>query len=68
MKRIRVLVVEDSDDDARLAMQIRSGYITAELRTTAREAGVRGLLEKEHTFEELCGLVARILEHREPGP
>jgi DNA-binding NtrC family response regulator len=48
-----------------LPVAISSGYITAELRAQAREAGVRGLLEKENTFEELCGLVADILEHRE---
>jgi PAS domain S-box-containing protein len=49
-----------------LPVAISSGYITPELRAQAREVGVRGLLEKENTFEELCGLVADVLEHREP--
>jgi len=44
-----------------LPVAISSGYITAELRALAQEVGVRGLLEKENTFEELCGLIADIL-------
>jgi len=44
-----------------LPIVISSGYITDELRARAREAGVRGLLEKQNTFEELGGLVGRIL-------
>jgi len=44
-----------------LPVVISSGYITDELRALARDAGVRGLLEKQNTFEELCGLVARVL-------
>jgi len=49
-----------------LPVVLSSGYITDELRGEAREVGVRGLLEKENTFEELGALVARILA--EPGP
>jgi hypothetical protein len=49
---------------------ISSGYITAELRSLAREAGVRALLEKENTFEELCliidGVLARAAQERSP--
>jgi PAS domain S-box-containing protein len=45
----------------RLPVVICSGYITDELRDEARLAGVRGLLEKENTIEELGGLVGRIL-------
>lgn len=44
-----------------LPVIISSGYITDELRSLAREAGVRGLLEKQNTFEELCTLVAQLL-------
>jgi PAS domain S-box-containing protein len=44
-----------------LPVVLSSGYITDELRTEAREVGVRGLLEKENTFEELGSLVARLL-------
>jgi CheY-like chemotaxis protein len=44
-----------------LPVVISSGYITEELRAQAREAGVRGLLEKENTFEELGPMLARIL-------
>jgi PAS domain S-box-containing protein len=44
-----------------LPVVISSGYITEELRNEARNAGVRSLLEKENTFEELSGLVGRIL-------
>jgi PAS domain S-box-containing protein len=48
-----------------LPVAISSGYITAELRALARETGVRGLLEKENTFEELCSLIADILARME---
>jgi PAS domain S-box-containing protein len=44
-----------------LPVVISSGYITDELRNEAREAGVRGLLEKQNTFQELSRLVGRIL-------
>ena len=44
-----------------LPVLLSSGYITDELRAEARAAGVRELLEKENSFEELCPLVARIL-------
>ena len=44
-----------------LPVVLSSGYITDELRAEAREVGVRGLLEKENTFEELGALVARLL-------
>jgi PAS domain S-box-containing protein len=43
-----------------LPVVISSGYITEELRTEARRAGARGLLEKQNTFQELSGLVGRI--------
>jgi len=46
-----------------LPVVISSGYITDELRGQARDVGVRGLLEKQNTFEELGSLVGRILLH-----
>ena len=46
-----------------LPVVISSGYITDELRGQARDMGVRGLLEKQNTFEELGSLVGRILSH-----
>ncbi len=46
---------------ARLPVIISTGYITEDLRDEARLAGVRGLLEKQNTFEELGRLVGRIL-------
>ena len=51
----------------RLPVVISSGYITEELRDEAQLAGVRGLLEKQNTFEELSGLVGRILS-QQSGP
>jgi signal transduction histidine kinase/ActR/RegA family two-component response regulator len=45
----------------RLPVVISSGYITEELRDEAKLAGVRSLLEKQNTFQELSDLVARIL-------
>jgi PAS domain S-box-containing protein len=48
-----------------LPVAISSGYITTELRALATAAGVRGLLEKENTFEELCSLIASILARAE---
>ncbi|HEY9066012.1 MAG TPA: response regulator [Burkholderiaceae bacterium] len=51
-----------------LPVVISSGYITEELRSQARDAGVRSLLEKQNTFEELGSLVGRILSEPEPQP
>jgi len=47
-----------------LPVVVSSGYITDELRAQARSAGVRGLLEKQNTFEELGAMVAGILAAR----
>ena len=51
-----------------LPVVISSGYITEELRAQARDAGVRGMLEKQNTFEELGSLVGRILHAPESPP
>ena len=40
---------------------ISSGYITEELRAEARRSGVKGLLEKQNTSQDLSGLLGRIL-------
>ena len=50
-----------------LPIVISSGYITEELRSQARRAGVRGLLEKQNTFQELCGMVELILANKNAG-
>jgi PAS domain S-box-containing protein len=44
-----------------LPVLISSGHITEELRARARRLGVRGLLHKEQTLEDLVGLVQRVL-------
>jgi CheY-like chemotaxis protein len=49
-----------------LPVVISSGYITDDLRTMAQLVGVRGLLEKQNTFDELCPLVAQVLASRAP--
>jgi len=52
-----------------LPVVISSGYITEELRDEAKRAGVRSLLEKQNTFQELSVLVARILaQDAKKGP
>jgi DNA-binding NtrC family response regulator len=56
-------------DVARAVMRIRpglpvvisSGYITEEMRDEARLAGVRCMLEKQNLFEDIRGLLGRIL-------
>ena len=49
-----------------LPVILSSGYITEEQRMQAREAGVRGLLDKQNTFEDLPGLARKILAERRP--
>lgn len=44
-----------------LPVVMSSGYVTEDLLSQAQLAGVRGLLEKQNTFQELCGLVERVL-------
>jgi CheY-like chemotaxis protein len=44
-----------------LPVVISSGYITDELRTGAERLGVRSLLHKQNTVEELVRLVRRVL-------
>jgi CheY-like chemotaxis protein len=44
-----------------LPVVISSGYITEELRAQAAEAGVRSLMRKQNTLEELLRLVRKVL-------
>jgi PAS domain S-box-containing protein len=44
-----------------LPVVISSGYLSEELRAEAQRAGVRALLQKENTLEELGALVQRLL-------
>ena len=46
---------------ADLPVILSSGYLSSALRAEARSAGVRGLLKKEHTVEELGALVQQVL-------
>jgi PAS domain S-box-containing protein len=51
----------------RLPVVLSSGYITEDLRAQAQLAGVRSLLEKQNTFQELCAMVDLILANKNPG-
>jgi CheY-like chemotaxis protein len=48
----------------RLPVVITSGYISQELRAKARMAGVRALIRKENTVEELAAVVHGVLSAR----
>ena len=45
-----------------LPVVITSGYINEELQAGARSAGVRHLLYKPNTVDELCQSIERLLE------
>ena len=47
-----------------LPVAISSGYVSDELRSSASELGVRGVMQKEHTLEELGALVRAALDTR----
>lgn len=49
---------------ADLPVVVTSGYVRAEDRKTAREVGVRDLVSKPDTVEELAGVLARVFENR----
>lgn len=56
-----------------LPVVVTSGYVRAEDRKTAREVGVRDLVPKPDTVEELAGVLARVFESpngsgRKPAP
>ena len=44
-----------------LPVVITSGYITEELRANALQAGVRHLIYKPNTVDELCEVIQRLL-------
>ena len=44
-----------------LPMVVTSGYLTEELRVNAGAIGVRHLIYKPNTVEELCEAIARVL-------
>ena len=48
-----------------LPVAISSGYVSDELRSTATDLGVRGVMQKEHTLEELGALVHAALNGAE---
>ena len=53
---------------ADLPVVISSGYLSDELRSAATRAGVRQLLRKENTVEELCGVLREVLAAPVPRP
>jgi PAS domain S-box-containing protein len=50
-----------------LPVVLASGYITEELRTAAPQAGIRHLIYKPDTVEELCAVVKRLLDEQSRG-
>ena len=48
-----------------LPVVISSGYLSEDLRTRAAEAGVRHLMQKENSFEELVGMLLRLFAARQ---
>jgi CheY-like chemotaxis protein len=53
---------------ADLPVVVTSGYVRPEDRKTAREIGVRDLVLKPDTVEELAGVLARVFENRRSDP
>jgi len=49
-----------------LPVVITSGYITEELRTNALQAGVRHVVYKPNTIDELCQTIQRLLATASP--
>ena len=50
-----------------LPVVISTGYATDQLRGQARQAGVRAVLQKEYTLEQLVGVVRRLLDGMTAG-
>lgn len=50
----------------RLPVIISSGYLPEEAQAEALQLGVRGLLQKQNTFDELDRLIRRVLAHPTP--
>jgi PAS domain S-box-containing protein len=51
-----------------LPVVISSGYVSEELRANASALGVRAVMQKEHTLEELGPLVHELLHKQATGP
>jgi len=47
-----------------LPVAISSGYIADDLRVRAADLGIRALMQKERTLEDLGGLVQKLLRGR----
>ena len=45
-----------------LPVVISTGFVTEQLRSQARQAGVRAVLQKEYTLEQLAGVVRQLLD------
>ncbi len=50
-----------------LPVILTSGYITDEVRAAAVQAGIRHLVYKPNTVDELCGVVLRLLRDSRAG-
>jgi len=46
---------------ADLPVVISSGFISDEMRSAAQQAGIKGLMQKEYTLEQLGGIVHAVL-------
>jgi DNA-binding NtrC family response regulator len=55
------LAVEIARIRADLPVVISSGFISDEMRAAAQQAGVKGLMQKEYTLEQLGGIVHAVL-------
>ena len=45
-----------------LPVVISSGFVTEQMRSQAKQAGVRAVLQKEYTLEQLAGVVRQLLD------
>jgi len=52
---------------ADLPVMLISGYVTDELREAARQVGVRHIVYKPNTVEELCETIGEAMQGRAPG-
>jgi CheY-like chemotaxis protein len=50
-----------------LPVILTSGHITDEVRATAVQAGIRHLVYKPNTVDELCAVVLRLLQDSQAG-
>ena len=50
-----------------LPLVISSGYVSDDMREKAKLAGVRGLIQKEYTLEQLAAIVHEVLTPAAPA-